>query len=127
MNLLEGLSVLYHVLREREGLFWHLPWGSRLVHTLQSMFPAHCGCPHSQATSEPVFSVSQCGLQYLLSFPTLQLQPAWAQLSFVLVIHYLILSTFNVIQLIHVGLHVKKGAGAASAKTSEHIGDEQDQ
>src|SRR3984957_2599630 len=57
---------------------------SRVAQAAQSILPAHCACPHSQASSEPVFSVSQCGLQYRLSFPTKQLQPACAHRFFLL-------------------------------------------
>ena len=42
----------------------------RIAQAAQSILPAHCACPHSQASSDPVFSVSQCGLQYRLTFQT---------------------------------------------------------
>jgi hypothetical protein len=50
---------------------------SRRIGTLssQSILPVHCGCPHSQEISAPVLTVSQWGLQYLLSLAAKQLQP----------------------------------------------------
>ena len=45
----------------------------------QSILPAHCGWPHSQEISTPDLTVSQWGLQYLLSSVAKQLQPGCAQ------------------------------------------------
>jgi hypothetical protein len=49
--------------------------GDAKVFACQSIFPVHCGCPHSHEISDPVLTVSQWGLQYLLSLAAKQLQP----------------------------------------------------
>jgi hypothetical protein len=56
----------------------HFTKSCRAFVYLQSILPAHCGCPHPQEISTPVFTVSQWGLQYLLSFAAKQLQPGCA-------------------------------------------------
>jgi hypothetical protein len=54
----------------------------------QSILPAHSGCPHSQEISAPVLTVSQWGLQYLLSLAAEQPQPGCLQ-------RFLLLSSIN--------------------------------
>ncbi len=100
----------------------------RIAQAAQSILPAHCACPHSQASSGPVFSVSQCGLQYRLSFPTKQLQQVCAHRFFLLssIGKSFQFGRWEIVLVTYRFVCVKRMI-VASAKTSKEVGDEQDQ